>query len=110
MKKIVLFYAKFGGGHLSAANSLKQYLEANYSNEYEVEIIDFFAYINKALNKISTDFYTYVTKHSPWLWSRMYKNSNSGLLSKVSKPIEVLYVLNLLKSVDDDTKLLFALT
>ena len=43
MKKIVLFYAKFGGGHLSAANALKQYLEANYSNEYEVEIIDFFA-------------------------------------------------------------------
>ena len=105
MKKIVLFYAKFGGGHLSAANSLKQYLEANYSNEYEVEIIDFFAYINKALNKISTDFYTYVTKHSPWLWARMYKNSNSGLLSKVSKrSFQVLSnrMLKLLKEKEPD--------
>lgn len=27
MKKILIFYASYGGGHFTAANSLKQYIE-----------------------------------------------------------------------------------
>ena len=30
MKKILIFYAKYGGGHLSAARSIKEYIENHY--------------------------------------------------------------------------------
>ena len=30
MKKIMIFYGSYGGGHLSAARSIKEYIETNY--------------------------------------------------------------------------------
>ena len=32
MKKVLIFYAAYGGGHLSAARSIKEYLEDNYND------------------------------------------------------------------------------
>ena len=39
MKKILIFYASYGGGHLNAAKSIKEYIDANYKN-CETELID----------------------------------------------------------------------
>ena len=30
MKRILILYAKYGGGHLSAAKSIEKYIEENY--------------------------------------------------------------------------------
>ena len=38
MKKILILYAAYGGGHYSAAKSIKEFLDNNY--EVETEIID----------------------------------------------------------------------
>ena len=35
MKKILIFYASYGGGHLSAAKSIKQYIDENYHCYFE---------------------------------------------------------------------------
>ena len=56
MKKILIFYASYGGGHLSAANSIKNYLSSNYENK-DVELIDCMKYINKPIEKITTTAY-----------------------------------------------------
>ena len=32
MKKVLIFYASYGGGHLSAAKSIKQYIDNNYND------------------------------------------------------------------------------
>ena len=32
MKKIIIFYASYGGGHLSAAKSIENYLKKNYND------------------------------------------------------------------------------
>ena len=32
MKKVMIFYASYGGGHLSAARSIKENIEANYKD------------------------------------------------------------------------------
>ena len=32
MKRVMIFYASYGGGHLSAARSIKEYIETNYPN------------------------------------------------------------------------------
>ena len=39
MKKILIFYASYGGGHLSAAKSIQSYITEHYPNT-ETEMID----------------------------------------------------------------------
>ena len=51
MKKILLFYASFGGGHLSAANSIKQCIDENF-HDCETKLIDCMLYVNKPINVI----------------------------------------------------------
>ena len=52
MKKILIFYATYGGGHLSAANSIKQCIDDNFP-DCETRLVDCMAYVNKPVNKIS---------------------------------------------------------
>ena len=61
MKKILVFYGSYGGGHLSAAKAVKAYIEKNYSN-YSVEMIDCIEYINKFVNKLTTMAYSEMAK------------------------------------------------
>ena len=46
MKKILILYASYGGGHLSAANSIQRFLEKHYT-DVESEIVDCIKYISK---------------------------------------------------------------
>lgn len=83
MKKVLVFYACYGGGHLSAAKSIKQYIDEHYS-DVQVEMIDCVKYINKALDKITTAAYREMAKKAPWAWEKVYYKSQDGVLSKVS--------------------------
>lgn len=83
MKKVLIFYAAYGGGHLSAAKSIKQYIDENYKN-VETEMIDCVKYINKALDKVTTAAYREMAKKAPWAWEKVYYKSERGLLAKVS--------------------------
>ena len=56
MKKVLIFYASYGGGHLNAAKSIKECIDTNYPN-YETELIDCMKYINKPIEKITTAAY-----------------------------------------------------
>ena len=83
MKKVLIFYASYGGGHLSAAKSIKQYIEENYTNVI-IEMIDCVEYISQSLNSITTAAYREMAKKAPWAWEKVYTNSSKGMLSKVS--------------------------
>ena len=83
MKKVLIFYASYGGGHLSAAKSIKQYIDENYS-DVQTEMIDCVKYVNKALDKITTAAYREMAKKAPWAWEKVYYKSQGGLLGKVS--------------------------
>lgn len=82
MKKILIFYAAYGGGHYSAAKSIKKYLDDNY--EVQTEIIDCIEYINKTLNKMTTNAYKEMARKAPNLWGKVYANSQKGILGHVS--------------------------
>ena len=82
MKKILIFYAAYGGGHFSAAKSIKKYLDDNF--EVTTEIIDCIEYINKVLNKLTTSAYKEMAKNFPSLWGKVYSNSQKGVLGNVS--------------------------
>lgn len=70
-------------GHLSAAKSIKAYIEENYPN-CNVTMIDCIEYINKYINKVSTSAYKELAKKAPWAWKRVYKDSRNGALAKIS--------------------------
>ena len=83
MRKILILYAKYGGGHSSAANAIKNYID-NHFDDTETNIVDCMEYINKAINKISTSTYKRITSSTPRLWKTVYYHSEKGLLSKIS--------------------------
>ena len=60
MKKILIFYAAYGGGHFSAAKSIKKYLDNNY--DYTTIIYQAIEQQNKALIR-AKDFYLRVNKY-----------------------------------------------
>lgn len=61
MKKILIFYASYGGGHLSAAKSINNYLNENYS-DIQTELVDCMKYINAVLEKLTTGAYREMAK------------------------------------------------
>lgn len=83
MKKILIFYASYGGGHLSAAKSIKDYIDTNYEDT-ESQLVDCVEYINKPLNKITTTAYTEMAKKAPWAWGKVYSRSEKGPLAHIS--------------------------
>ena len=78
--KIVILSASTGGGHMSAANALKDYINSN--NETAV-VIDAIEYISPFLNKTVTEIYEYVATKNPLLWKVMYKSSNKKTINNI---------------------------
>jgi processive 1,2-diacylglycerol beta-glucosyltransferase len=84
MKKILVLYGSYGGGHLSAAKSIQKYFETNHKKDIEIKIIDCIEYINKYINKVSTEAYKELAKKAPWIWKKVYNNSKDGALAYMS--------------------------
>lgn len=94
MKKILIFYGSYGGGHLSAASSIKEHL--NESNpDIEVKLIDCIQYVNKAINKLSTTAYNEMAKKAPWAWGKIYSISQKGALAHFTTSSNKLMALKL---------------
>lgn len=94
MKKILIFYAAYGGGHLSAARSIKEYLEDN-NKDVEIKLIDCVKYVNKALDKLTTTAYNEMAKKAPWAWGKIYSNSQKGVLARISNGSNKIMALKL---------------
>ena len=104
MKKILIFYGTYGGGHIAAAKSIKDYIDAHYENT-DIEFVDCIEYINRFVNKVSTKAYVELTKNTPHLWKTLYAGSNKGTLSVISNAsnrIMSLKLKSLIKEVKPD--------
>ena len=82
MKKILIFYAAYGGGHLSAAKAIKKHLDDNF--EVETDMVDCIQYVNKILNRVTTGAYNQMAKNAPSMWGRIYANSQKGVFAHIS--------------------------
>lgn len=96
MKKIIIFYASFGGGHLSAAKSIENYLSKKYKDAY-IELIDCMKYVNKTIEKVSTTAYKEIAKKMPWAWGKIYSGSQKGALAHISSKANSFMAIKLLK-------------
>ena len=96
MRKILIFYASYGGGHLSAANSIKQCIDDNFKN-CETKLVDCMEYVNRPVNKITTTAYKELAKKFPWAWGEVYSHSQKGPLAHISSASNNLLAKKLLK-------------
>ena len=83
MRKIMIFYASYGGGHLSAARSIKENIEANYK-DVEVMLVDCMYYVNKFFDKVTTTAYSEMAKKIPQTWGKVYWHAQSGPIAQIS--------------------------
>lgn len=96
MKKILILYGSYGGGHLSASRSIKDYIEKNYPDS-EILMIDFMEYISKAINKVTTKAYTNIAKNAKWIWRKIYYSSEKGSMLKITSKAQTTLALRLIK-------------
>ncbi|MBQ2938716.1 MAG: UDP-N-acetylglucosamine 2-epimerase [Clostridia bacterium] len=96
MKKILIFYASYGGGHLNAAKSIKECIDNNYNN-CETELIDCMKYVNKPIEKITTAAYREMAKKIPWAWGKIYSDSQKGPLAHITSRSNKILAVKLLK-------------
>ena len=78
--KIIILSASTGGGHMSAAKAISEYLT---EKNIEVRVVDAIEYISPILNKTITETYEFLAKKSPKLWKLMYNSSNHRAINKV---------------------------
>ena len=83
MRKVIIFYASYGGGHLSAARSIKENIETNYK-DVDIKLIDCMEYVNKVVNKVTTKAYSEMAKKAPRTWGKVYWRSQKGPLAHIS--------------------------
>jgi len=96
MKKVLIFYASYGGGHLSAAKSIQEYLKEHYP-DIQTELVDCIKYINKVIDKLTTSAYREMAKKTPNLWGKVYKNSQKGMMGHISSSANKLMAKKLKK-------------
>lgn len=96
MKKVLIFYGSYGGGHLSAARSIKEYIDTNYKDT-ETCMVDCIEYINKALNKVTTKAYSEMAKNAHWVWKKVYYGAENGPFSRLNDKTQKLLSIKLNK-------------
>ena len=96
MKKVLIFYASYGGGHLNAAKSIYECMLNCYQN-IDVELIDCMKYVNKTIEKVTTAAYREAAKKAPWVWGRIYNDSQKGPLAHLSSRSNKIMAIKLLK-------------
>ena len=78
--KVLIFSASTGGGHMSAANVMSDFLS---EKGFESKVVDALEYISPILNKTIVEIYTYVASKRPKLWKLMYEQSNKRTLNNL---------------------------
>ena len=101
MKKIIIFYASYGGGHLSAAKSIEKYLEENYT-DLEIELIDCMKYVSKTVEKVTTKAYKEMAIKIPWVWGKIYNDSQKGPLAHISSRANAFMAIKLLRLLKEE--------
>ena len=96
MNKVLIFYASYGSGHLSAAKSVESVINEEYPN-VETKLVDCMKYVNKGVEKLTTSAYSQIAKKAPWVWGKIYSASQKGVLAHISSRSNAIMAIKLLK-------------
>lgn len=97
MKKILIFYASYGNGHLAAANSIESVINEIYP-DIETKVIDCMKYINKPIEKVTTGAYRHMARRGSW--GKLYNASQKGFMAHVSQRANIIMSHKMFKLLD----------
>lgn len=100
-RKILIFYGSYGAGHFSAARSIKEYIDSNYTDT-ETKLIDCIEYINKYLNKVTTKTYDNLSRQIPFAWKHLYYGSEKWPILKLSEATNNVLSLKLNRLIQEE--------
>jgi len=84
--RVLILSATTGGGHMRAANALKDYILSKDS-ESVVEIYDTINYVSPFINKAVTSGYVYLATKTPYIFGTLYKGSDKN--TPINKTVEI---------------------
>ncbi len=84
--KVLILSATTGGGHMTAANALKDYIKSQQPDS-EVMIEDTLQYVSPFLNKAVTGGYVYMAKNTPILYGSVYSSTDKK--TPLNKTVEL---------------------
>ena len=84
--RVLILSATTGGGHMRAANALKDYILSKDS-ESVVEIYDTINYVSPFINKAVTNGYVYLATKTPYIFGTLYKGSDKN--TPINKTVEI---------------------
>lgn len=98
--RIIILSASTGGGHMRAANAIKNYINQKYENSI-VKVVDALEYISSILNKTVTEGYMHIAKHTPGVYRVMYNSSNHKIVTQLISGINSLISKKLVPLLND---------
>ncbi len=84
--RVLILSATTGGGHMRAANALKEYIKMQDSSAI-VKISDTIEYVSPFLNKAVTGGYVYMVRNTPKMYGSIYKNADKNTAT-INKTME----------------------
>ena len=84
--RVLILSATTGGGHMRAANALKEYILSK-DEKSAVEILDTIEYVSPFLNKAVTNGYVVMATKTPKLFGGVYKSSDKN--TPINKTVEL---------------------
>lgn len=100
MRKVLIFYGSYGGGHLSAARNVKEYIDTNYE-DVETLLVDCIDYANKVLNKLTTKAFEEMTRSAGWAWKTLYYGADKGTFAKITTTANKLLSIKINKLIQE---------
>ncbi len=85
--KVLVLSATTGGGHMTAANALKEYILMQQPDA-DVLIIDTIQYVSPFINKAVTSGYIYMVRNTPTIYGGIYNNSDKTDTT-INKTVEI---------------------
>lgn len=84
--RVLILSATTGGGHMTAANALKNYI-LSQDKDAVVEIEDTLQYVSPFLNKAVTGGYVYMAKNTPKFYGSVYMSADKN--TPINKTVEI---------------------
>ena len=86
--RVLILSATTGGGHMRAANALKDYILGKNPDDV-VEIYDTIHYVSPLINKAVTNGYVYLATKTPYIFGSLYKSSDKN--TPINKTVELTF-------------------
>jgi len=90
-KNILILTSEMGQGHMSAAKGIKEGIESAYGKTYNIEIVNFFEFLNKKINRMGKKAYENWARTNAFLvnfiFERWNKKGRMKLLNLLNYPI-----------------------